>query len=175
MRASAARITTWFAAAGLVLAAAIASSVDVRILTWPQVWLGAVGVLLCARHSSRSLAARLAQSHRVGAALWGALQAVGCLTLGIVLGAVPGLLQGADSIRAYGIGDWLFDWLVKPLYWVLLVGSLPAIGLGVGCGLLVRRRLRALASEALAVSGRDDGAGRQDPDDRHNREQQERD
>ena len=102
----------------------------------------------------------LAQSRRIGAALWGALQAMGCLTLGIVLGAVPGLVEGAGSIRTYGIGDWLFDWLLKPLYWVLLVGSLPAIAIGAGCGLAVRRRLRALASldAASAVPGRDHGA-----------------
>jgi hypothetical protein len=175
MRASAARVTMGFAVAGLALAAVIACRVDVGLLLWPQVWLGGLGVVLCARASARWLAARYANSGCARAALWGALQAIGCLVLGTVLGSIPGLVQGADQIRAFGIGEWLFDWLVKPLYWVLLIGSLPAILIGVSCGLVVRRRARALAGEVLAVAGRHDGAGRQNPDDRHNGKQQERD
>lgn len=170
------RTTLWHAGAGLGIAAVMAASLGLwPVFLAPAVWLGALACFLSARWSGRWLAPRIAAGPGLRAALLGALQALACLVCGVVFGSCPGLVQGIAEIAHFGVVEWLFSWLVKPLYWVLLFGSLPATLLGVSCGLLVRRRMRSLTREVLAVAGRDDSAGRQDPYDRHEREQHERD
>lgn len=69
----------------------------------------------------------------VGGGLAGAV-----LVLGTLAGATLGLGLAPDGF-AFGVGAGLFDWVAKPLYWILLVGGLPALGLGAFWGHRVRR------------------------------------
>jgi hypothetical protein len=97
--------------------------------------LGAATTLLVAW----SLGALWAPSSRPSlgkATLFGAFVAVAALELGVVAGSVPGLITSQEIGRS-GLGTALFDFVVKPAYWVNLFGLVPAIVLGALFGIVV--------------------------------------
>lgn len=87
-------------------------------------WLGG-------RVQQRLEAASLARAVALGASV-----AVATLQIGILLGSLPQLFVEAD-VERWGLGAELFNYIVKPLYWMNLFGLVPAVVLGAFFGVTV--------------------------------------
>jgi hypothetical protein len=72
------------------------------------------------------------------AARLGTAVAVAALELGVLARSVSRLLVHRD-IQQFGLGPALFDYMAKPIYWVSVVGLIPAVVLGVCLGITLRR------------------------------------
>ena len=145
-----------FGALGLVLAWGLltilgGSSVIPRFPL--SVTIGAATVLLVASWLGGQFASRPARSSSWAPA-FGAFTAVVALELGVLLGSIPELLADLRT-GSTGLGAAVFDFVVKPLYWVSLFGLLPAILLGLFFGVVLRGVLLARGEQSrdLACSG----------------------
>jgi hypothetical protein len=143
-RQVAAALAVRYAGVGLLLALALLASMgETAVLRWGAPWLGAIAVLAFAGGGGALLANVFAHAPRATAIAIGMLQMLLVLTAGVTVGAIPGLVDGwRSSPGPLDLGEWLFDWLAKPLCWVLLFGSAPALLLGAACGLHTAQRLR---------------------------------
>ncbi len=137
------RVTLGWVGGGLLFALFILAMhpQDLRVLTWLAPWLGAAAVALVAALGVLRLGAVYARVTPSLAAAVGALHAFVALLVGVIAGSCPGLFSNLRELETWGMQSWLFDWLVKPVYWVMLVGAIPATLLGAGCGLHVRHWL----------------------------------
>lgn len=64
------------------------------------------------------------------------------LLVGILFGSSVGFIEeGLDHVQRNGrLGDALFDYYVKPLYWILLFGFIPTLIVGGFLGFMIKRK-----------------------------------
>lgn len=133
--------------AGLVVALAITAALGAleAITTFPaRILIAIISSLVFAAVVGAGVAPVVA-SRRPGDYVIGAAFAVAALTCGTVVGASTSLL--IESVACpNGLGECLYDWIMKPLYWVLVFGGLPALVLGSLFTFFVGRDLEGLPS-----------------------------
>jgi hypothetical protein len=102
-----------------------------------SVAVGASTALIVASWLGRQFELRAAQHSPAWAAAFGPFTAVASLELGVLFGSIPELIA-TNGATSSGHAGAVWDFVVKPVYWVNLVGLLPAVVLGVCFGAVLR-------------------------------------
>jgi hypothetical protein len=145
METIAKRYASWSAAVGFLVAASPWLVVGWGNLTEFEflraIAIGCLATLAVARTAAAQLAPWFARTSRSVAGLLGAAVAVTAVEVGTVAGSLP---QFVGDDWSFGVGQSAFDYLVKPLIWISIVGLVPALIIGVSSGVLLRRALRRI-------------------------------
>lgn len=72
--------------------------------------------------------------------IYGSISLFIILLIGIISGATVGFFQeGIDQVARNGLADALFDYYVKPLYWIVLFGFIPTLLAGGFLGYSIKK------------------------------------
>ncbi len=128
-----------FALLGLLAAGAVAYALGAGsvVRDFPiGVATGAVAVVATGWWLAGVVSERLASASLVQAIVVGAGVGVAALEVGVLLGSVPQLATEANFAR-WGLATELYSYIVKPLYWVNVLGLFPSAALGACFGVSV--------------------------------------
>lgn len=119
---------------------------------WPNLLLGCAGILI----SAYALCGFLVQggySHPVAYTGKGMGLALLVLFAGTIIGSTLGFVQECDFHSwPMELGDDVFDYYAKPLYWIGMLGSLPAAIIGGIWGYIIFRESKYHAKQLAKVT-----------------------
>ena len=139
---------TWCALMGIAIAAALVAPMELMeelVLPYASSFATALTVLFVAAWTLGDLAGRAVFARGWSGAWTGWFLAVTCLALAVFAGSLVTLFVDGEPF-VYGWGEALFDYVYKPLFWVMAFGLIPCAWLA------------WLFAKLLMKGGRDDEA-----------------
>jgi len=110
----------------------------VRFDYWPNLLVGALGILACAYLFGRQAGVAIILNRRNP--IWiGIKYSFATLILGTVIGSTVGYLQEGIHYPS-DLGSPFLDYYLKPLFWVFMAGLIPTIILGIWMGRRIKKR-----------------------------------